>query len=116
MKSVRPIALLLCLIALTAWPAEILGQPAPRRVVRLDVAKIDLARRELRAPARIKQRLARLRATIKTKKLNYRVGYTTALDRPPAALRGLKLPDDFAAQAVRQNALAAKLLKIDRGL
>ena len=71
-------------------------------------------RREKAAHPAIQQRLEQIRKEIKAQGLTFEVGYTTALDRRLVELVGTKAPSDLAAQATKQNDLAAKLLALDR--
>jgi cathepsin L len=73
-----------------------------------------LQQREAQAPARIKNMLKELRTEIQRKKLKYTVGYTSALDKPRAALLGDK-EDPRVNRKFRMsiNAQAAQRLKID---
>jgi cathepsin L len=89
--------------------ASIAGQkPIPQQPV-----TVVYSQRELKAPAEIKQRLTTLRERIKTEKLTFQVGYTTALDTPLERLAGTRAPADLPDRARKQNEFASQLLKYD---
>ena len=66
--------------------------------------------RENVAPALIKQTLATLRTEIQAKRLTFKVGYTSALDRPLEQITGLVRPPNWQANIPVQNAIANKAL------
>jgi cathepsin L len=76
---------------------------------------VDYARREQNASAEIKKRLADARVEVQAHNLGYRVGYTTAMDRRRQDLLGAKEPPNMARIARTQNALAGKVVSVDRG-
>jgi cathepsin L len=73
----------------------------------------DYAARERKASPEIKERLAKLRETIKSQGLGFEVGYTTAMDRPLKDLAGTRVPQDFATSAPEQNRIGLEMLKLD---
>lgn len=86
----------LCL--LSVW-AQVPGQD-PRAV------------REQNAAPAIRQQLQQLRGEIAAKRLTFSVGYTAALDRPPAMRTGLDLmpPAQLKEEAAEQNQIAERVL------
>lgn len=80
--------------------------------------------REATLPPALKTRIETLRADIKQNKIKFvganvgtfRVGYTTALDRPLEKLTGVRPPEDLVQRAAKQNASVRPLLKSDAGL
>lgn len=83
--------------------------PPPGQAVALALDPF-FVQRETTAPAAIKATLAGERQRIQAAHLNYVVGYTTAMDRLPAALRGGAMhtdgPQRMAAQAPKAQAWA----------
>jgi len=70
--------------------------------------------RELTAPPQIKNQLQQFRGEIRAKGLKYTVGYTTALDRPRAALLGDNDDPRITPQhRIAANQNAQKILKLD---
>jgi cathepsin L len=69
--------------------------------------------REQKASPQMKQKLATLREQIKTNKLQFQVGYTTAMDVPLTQLAGLKEPADLSNQTARQNVAGQELDNMD---
>ncbi|CAN5557176.1 hypothetical protein BH10ACI3_BH10ACI3_27980 [soil metagenome] len=78
--------------------------------------EIDYSQRELKASPQVRQQITELRTRIQQRKLNYTVGYTTALDLPLKQLTGLKIPSNLHAIAVQQNARAKQMLSADNVL
>ena len=70
--------------------------------------------REQSAPPEIKKTLATLRSQVEEKKLTFSIGYTRALDKKLETLAGTRAPANLGAMAEKQNAIAAKMLKVDR--
>jgi C1A family cysteine protease len=83
--------------------------PPPGQAVALALDPF-FVQRETMAPAAIKATLAQERQRVQAAHLNYLVGYTTAMDRPAAALRGGAVhpdgPQRMAAQAPKAEAWA----------
>lgn len=71
------------------------------------------SQREAKAPPQVQQQLTRLRDRIKSEKLTFEVGYTTALDQSLERLAGTRAPADLADRARKQNELAAKMLAVE---
>jgi cathepsin L len=67
----------------------------------------DYSKRELEAPARIKETLEALRAEAAEKGWTFEMGYTYAMDHPLSEITGLRPPDNWLTQAREQNAKAA---------
>ncbi|MBK6749838.1 MAG: Cathepsin L [Acidobacteria bacterium] len=78
--------------------------------------EIDYAKRELSAPPQVKQKLTDLRTKIQQRKLNYTIGYTTALDLPIKQLTGLKIPKNLRSLVIQQNTRAKQMLNADEVL
>lgn len=103
----------LCVLAIAAiawtafsWPGQIQPQ--------VQAQKERLRLRELAAPPAIKQTLARMRTEIQQRSLRYKVGYTTALDKPRTRLLGdIDDPKLTAAWRRTVNERSAVLLKRD---
>ena len=70
-------------------------------------------KREQTAPPAIKQQLDAMRQQIRTRGLNFRVGFTNVLDRRLEEITGDVIPENMPQIAQRQNALALQLLQID---
>lgn len=81
----------------------------------LQAQKERLRQRELKAPPAIKQALNAMRLEIQQKGLRYKVGYTTAMDKPKEMLLG-DIDDPKLTPAWRRdvNEKASKLLSLDR--
>ena len=75
---------------------------------------VSYSHREARAAAELKAKLASLRQVIAAEKFSFEVGYTTAMDLSLESLAGTKAPADLPEQAVRQRAIAERLLQIDQ--
>ncbi len=99
----------LCVLALAvfawsafSWPGQVQAQ------------KERLRLRELNAPPAIKQTLAMMRTEIQQRSLRYKVGYTTALDKPKTRLLGdVDDPKLTAAWRRTVNQSSVMLLKRD---
>lgn len=109
MNRYRKNSSLAVLILAASIAAPALAQPqAP--TVRPEV----LTQRELKAPPQIKQSLEAMRLKIKTERLQYSVGYTSALDKPRTALLGdQEDPKITPAYRLKVNEQAGRLLKLD---
>jgi cathepsin L len=103
----------LCGLALTVMAWSVFSEPGQAQV-QAQAQKERLRIRELTAPPAIKQTLARIRTEIRQKSLRYKVGYTTALDKPRTKLLG-DVDDPKLTVAWRRavNVKAATLLKRD---
>ncbi len=95
------------------------GKPA-RGGIKRPEAKVDspnpprgdiYKQREAKANKTVKKELSTLRATIKSQKLSYKVGYTEAMDRPISELVGLEIPNITPKQFKAQQERAKKALK-----
>jgi cathepsin L len=75
--------------------------------------EINYTQRELNASPQIKQRLVQMRTVIQQRKLNYTVGYTTALDMTRKQLTGLIVPSNVRNLIVQQNIRAKQMLEAD---
>lgn len=91
------------------------GLPSPGPAVQLQPAvQADFFKqRELMAPPQIKEQLNSFRQFIAARRLNFTVGFTTALERNLQQITGDMIPSNMAQIAQRQNALADQLLKSD---
>jgi hypothetical protein len=69
------------------------------------------AQREASASAVVASRLAAERQKIQTNHLNYTAGYTTAMDRPPEALRGALVHADLAQRMAAHGPIADAALR-----
>ena len=98
---------------------ELNAQPTPRPTgaarVEQRVRVVDYRAREAAAVTPLRARLTALRQQVEANRLTFRVGYTTAMDIPLEKLAGTRAPQDLPEAAARQNALAARLLEVDRG-
>lgn len=66
----------------------------------------DYSQREMDASAQVKQVLGDLRAEASEKGWTFEVGYTYAMDHPIEEITGMRPPDNWLAEAQRQNAVA----------
>jgi C1A family cysteine protease len=106
---------LLCGLALIAMSWGVFSTPGRTQVQAASQAQKERLRlRELSAPPAIKQRLASMRAEIQQKSLRFKVGYTTALDKPRTRLLG-DVDDPKLTVAWRRavNQRSVQLLKSD---
>lgn len=75
--------------------------------------EINYEVREQAASPAVKLQLTNLRRNIETKKLTFKIGYTTALDRPLNQLTGDIIPTNMRSIAQQANKTALELIKID---
>lgn len=101
----------LCALALSVMAWSVFSTPGQTQA---QSQKERLRLRELSAPPAIKQTLARMRTEIQQKALRYKVGYTTALDKPRTKLLG-DVDDPKLTVAWRRavNQRSVTLLKTD---
>ena len=71
-----------------------------------------IKREQMASPA-IRQQLDAMHQHIQARGLNFRVGFTTALERRLEQITGDLIPANMPQIAERQNALAAQLMRID---
>lgn len=71
---------------------------------------VDYIKREATASPAIKKQINDLRSQIQSRKLRYKVGYTTALDAKIEGLTGLIQPTNLTAMAKQQNIRAKQEL------
>lgn len=75
--------------------------------------EINYEVREQAASPAIKLQLANLRRTIDTRKFTFKVGYTTAMDKPLNQLTGDIIPPNMRTIALQTNKSAIELIKLD---
>lgn len=75
--------------------------------------EINYEIREQSASPTIKLQLSNLRRTIDTRKLTFKIGYTTAMDKPLNQLTGDIIPTNIRSIAQQANKTAVELIRID---
>ena len=94
MSNSRLIAVAVPGVVALALAVGVLGLAAREEVKQGDFLTFYVARENVASP-RIKEQLAGLREEIVRKSFDFKVGYTTAMDRPLLKLAGARPPENF---------------------
>lgn len=91
---------LICMVSSVCWAARSAPMLATSRYLQ----------RETQAAPAIKQRLTDLRTEIQAKRLTFKVGYTSAMDRPLEKITGFVRPANWRTIIAGQPAIASQAL------
>ncbi len=94
-------------------PAPGLPSPGPAVQLQPAVQAEFFKQREQMAPPQIKEQLNSYRQFIAARRLNFAVGFTTAMERNLRQITGDTIPPNMAQIAQQQNALADQLMRVD---
>jgi len=110
-------AFVLCLGVLPVLAADSEPTPPPDSGVQergiVPVSPDFFIKREQAAPPAIRQQLNEVRQLIQSRRLNFRVGFTTAMERTFEQLTGDIIPSNTPQIARQRNAMAEQLQRID---